>query len=105
MTQRRHGYGDEIALDALRQEYIERTRRLGLPRALFDEALERTARLPFDRQNRSAAVRTLLKGVLTSPRLTLRGAAWLGRKIWRARGSLVRAPQRNVKVEPAKREL
>src|SRR5216683_3251974 len=31
MTQQRNGYGDEIALNALRQEYIDRTRGLGLP--------------------------------------------------------------------------
>ena len=31
MTQQRSGYGDELALNALRQEYIERTRGLGLP--------------------------------------------------------------------------
>jgi molybdenum cofactor biosynthesis enzyme MoaA len=198
MTQQRSGYGDEIALNALRQEYIERTHGLGLPvmfnttvtsdnfaqipeivaffvrnsdtvrlasfqlqadigrgvlgrrdaritiasvrrqielgantplsfdtaqigharcnryamtlvvngkvydvlddKALFDEAVERTARLQFDRQNRSAAVRTLLKGVLTSPRLTLRGAVWLSRKIWRARANLVRARGRVDKL-------
>ena len=31
MTQQRSGYGDELALNVLRQEYIERTRGMGLP--------------------------------------------------------------------------
>jgi hypothetical protein len=65
---------------------------------LFDEVLERTARLQFNRQNRSAAVRTFLKGVLTSPSLTLRGAVWLSRKMWRARADLVRARGRVDKL-------
>jgi molybdenum cofactor biosynthesis enzyme MoaA len=198
MTQQRRGYGDEIALNALRQEYIERTRGLGLPvmfnttvtndnfeqipeivsffirnsdavrlasfqlqadtgrgvlgrrdarvtigsvrrqidlgantplsfdtahigharcnryamtlvingkvydvlddKTLFNDVLERTGRLPFDRQSRSAAVRTLVKGVLTSPRLALRGVVWLGRKTWRARADLVRARGRVDKL-------
>jgi 7,8-dihydro-6-hydroxymethylpterin dimethyltransferase len=198
MTQQRRGYGDEIALNALRQEYIERTRGLGLPvmfnttvtndnfeqipeivaffvrnsdavrlasfqlqadtgrgvlgrrdaritigsvrrqielgaktalsfdtahigharcnryamtlvisgraydllddKALFNDVLERTGHLPFDRQSRSAAVRTLVKGVLTSPRLALRGAVWLGGKMWRARTDLVRARGRVDKL-------
>jgi len=198
MTQRRSGYGDEIALNALRQEYIDRTRGLGLPvmfnttvtdrnfdqipqvvaffvrnsdavrlasfqlqadtgrgvlgsrdaritiasvrrqiergantplsfdtahigharcnryamtlvingkvvdvlddKELFDEVLEHTTRLQFDRRSRSEAVRTLVKGVLTNPRLTLRGAVWLGRKIWRSRADLVRARGRVDKL-------
>jgi 7,8-dihydro-6-hydroxymethylpterin dimethyltransferase len=198
MTQQRSGYGDEIALNALRQEYIERTRCLGLPvmfnttvtndnfeqipeivaffvrnsdavrlasfqlqadtgrgvlgrrdaritigsvrrqielgantplsfdtaqigharcnryamtlvingkvydvlddEALFNDVLERTGQRPFDRQSRSAAFRTLLKGVLTSPRLALRGAVWLSRKMWRARTDLARARGRVDKL-------
>ncbi len=198
MTQRRRGYGDEIALNVLRQEYIERTRGLRLPvmfnttvtndnfeqipeivaffvrnsdavrlasfqlqavtgrgvlrrrdaritigsvrrqielgantplsfdtaqigharcnryamtmvingkvydvlddKALFNNVLERTGQLPFDRQSRSAAVRTLVKAVLTSPPLALRGAVWLGHKMWRARADLVRARGRVDKL-------
>ena len=198
MTQWRSGYGDEIALNALRQEYIDRTRGLGLPvmfnttvtdcnfdqipqivaffvrnsdavrlasfqlqadtgrgvlgsrdtritiasvrrqiergantplsfdmahighvrcnryamalvingkvydvlddKELFDQVLEHTARLQFQRRNRSDAVRTLVKGVLTNPRLTLRGAVWLSRKIWRSRADLVRARGRVDKL-------
>jgi hypothetical protein len=58
-------------------------------KALFEAVVARTARLQFDRQNRSAAVGALLKGVLTSPLLTLRGAIWLGRKLWPARVDLL----------------
>jgi hypothetical protein len=65
---------------------------------LFEELLAHTAQLPFDRQNRAAAVRTLVKGVLTSPRLTLRAAVWLGRKIWRGKVDLVRARGRVDKL-------
>jgi molybdenum cofactor biosynthesis enzyme MoaA len=198
MTQQRNGYGDEIALNALRQEYIDRTRGLGLPvmfnttvtdgnfdsipeivaffvrnsdavrlasfqlqadtgrgvlgsrdaritiasvrrqidrgadtplsfdtaqigharcnryamalvingkvydilddKELFNEVLAHTAALQFDRQRRSAAVMALIRGVLTSPRLTLRGVLWLGRKIWRGRADLVRARGRVDKL-------
>jgi hypothetical protein len=40
----------------------------------------------------------LLKGVLTSPRSTLRGAVWLSRKIWRGGADLVRARGRVDKL-------
>ena len=198
MTQQRSGYADEIALNALRQEYIDRTRGLGLPvmfnttvtsdnfeqvpeiiaffvrnsdavrlasfqlqadtgrgilgqrdmritidsvrrqielgantplsfdtaqagharcnryamtlvingkvydvlddPGLINGVIECTAELPFDRQSRSAAVGTLLQGVLTSPRLALRGAVWLSRKLWRAKVDLVRARGRVDKL-------
>jgi len=58
---------------------------------LFDEVLEKTAQLQFDRQDRSEAVRMIVKGVFASPHLTLRAAVWLGRKIWHGRADLVRA--------------
>jgi len=65
---------------------------------LFNDVLEHTAKLPFDRQDRSAAVRTLAKCVLGSPSLTRRGAAWLLRKLWHARGDLLRARGRVDKL-------
>jgi hypothetical protein len=198
MTQQRSGYGDEIALNALRQEYTERTRGLGLPvmfnttvidsnfdsipeivaffvrnsdavrlasfqlqadtgrgvlrrrdaritiasvkrqieqgantplsfdtaqigyarcnryamtlvingnvydilddKELFNEVLAPTAALQFDRQSRSAAVMALIRGVLTSPCLTLRGVVWLSRKMWRSKADLLRARGRVDKL-------
>jgi hypothetical protein len=65
---------------------------------LFNDVLERTAHLQFDRQNRSDAVKTLAKGVLSSPSLTLRAAAWLVRKIWRAKIDLLCAHGRVNKL-------
>jgi len=65
---------------------------------LFDDVLGHTARLQFDRQSRSAAVRTLARGILTSPRLTLRAAGWLARKTWQAKGDLLRAHGRVHKL-------
>ena len=65
---------------------------------LYAEVLAHMVPLQFDRKNRSAAVRTFMKGVLTSPRLMRRGAVWLSRMIWRARGDLVRARGRVDKL-------
>lgn len=66
--------------------------------ALFDQMLEQTAHLQFDRQNRTAAVRTLVKGVLNNPQLTRRGLLWLSRKLWRAKGDLLAARGRVNKL-------
>ncbi|MGH9810135.1 MAG: hypothetical protein ACRD9W_23270 [Terriglobia bacterium] len=60
-------------------------------RELFDDILAHTVRLQFDRQSRFRAVRTLVGGILTSPRLMLRAAVWLIRKLWRAKPNLLRA--------------
>jgi tetraether lipid synthase len=65
---------------------------------LFTDVLEHTAKLPLDRQNRSAAVRTFAKCVLGSLSLTRRGAAWLLRKLWHARGDLLCARGRVDKL-------
>jgi len=59
--------------------------------ALFHAVLERTAKLQFDRQDRSVAVRIFAKCMLGSSSLTRRGAAWLLRKLWHARGDLLHA--------------
>jgi molybdenum cofactor biosynthesis enzyme MoaA len=65
---------------------------------LFNDILEHTARLQFDRQSHSKAVGTFVRRLLASPRLTLRGAGWLARKLWRARGDLVQAHGRVRKL-------
>jgi 7,8-dihydro-6-hydroxymethylpterin dimethyltransferase len=66
--------------------------------SLFDEILERTASLQFDRQHPVAAVRTLLTGVLSIRQLTRRGVVWLARKLWRAKSDLVAARGRANKL-------
>jgi len=65
---------------------------------LFNAILEHTARLQFDRQSRPKAVGTFVRGMLASPRLTLRGAGWLARKVWRAKGDLLQARGRAHKL-------
>ena len=65
---------------------------------LFDDILEHTARLQFDRQSRSKAVGTFARGMLANPRLTLRGLGWLARKVWRAKGDLLQAHGRVHKL-------
>lgn len=65
---------------------------------LYDDILQHTAHLQFDRQSRFNAVRTFVHGILTSPQLTLRGVAWLIRKLWRAKADLIRARGRVDKV-------
>lgn len=67
-------------------------------KALVEAVLAHTALLPFDRQSRSAAVSTLVRGMLTDPRLMARGAVWLTRKLWRARTDLLRARGRVDKL-------
>ena len=67
-------------------------------KALFGDVLEHTAMLQFDRQSRSAAVGTLLKGALSRPRLALRGAVWLLRKLWLAKADLLRSRGRVDKL-------
>lgn len=66
--------------------------------ALFNDVLEHTAELQFDRQSHFKAVRTFVRGVLTSPRLTLRGALWLIGKLWRAKADLLLARGRVDKL-------
>ncbi|MGH9667654.1 MAG: radical SAM protein, partial [Bryobacteraceae bacterium] len=65
---------------------------------LFNDVLEQTAHVQFDRQNRLDAVIALAKSILSSPRLALRAARWLVRKTWRARFDLVRARGRVNKL-------
>ncbi len=65
---------------------------------LFDDVLERTAHLQFDRKRPAVAVRTLVRGILNSPGLTLRGAGWLARKAWQAKADLLRARGRVHKL-------
>ncbi|MEO8739020.1 MAG: radical SAM protein [Casimicrobiaceae bacterium] len=65
---------------------------------LVEDVLAHTASLQFDRQSGSAAIGALLKGMLTSPRLALRAAAWLMRKLWRAKVDLLRAGGRVDKL-------
>ena len=67
-------------------------------KGLFNDILRETARLQFDRQSRSAAVRTFVRGILKNPRLTLRGAYWLIRKLWQAKADLLRARGRVDKL-------
>jgi tetraether lipid synthase len=67
-------------------------------KALFNRILAQTAQLQFDRQRRSAAVRTFVRGILKNPRLTLRAALWLIRKLWRAKADLFRARGRVDKL-------
>lgn len=65
---------------------------------LFADILEQTKHLQLDRQDRSAALATIAKGVLGCPPLVLRAAGWLARKVWRARLDLVRARGRVHKL-------
>jgi 7,8-dihydro-6-hydroxymethylpterin dimethyltransferase len=65
---------------------------------LFADILEQTKHLQFDRQDRSAALAAIAKGVLGCPLLALRAAGWLARKVWRARLDLVRARGRVHKL-------
>jgi molybdenum cofactor biosynthesis enzyme MoaA len=65
---------------------------------LFKDVLERTAKLQFDRQDRYGAAKTFVKGVLGHPSLAWRGAGWLVRKLWHARGDLIRARGRVDKL-------
>lgn len=58
---------------------------------LFAGILEQTKHLQVDRQDRSAAVAAIAKGVLDSPPLALRAAGWLARKLWRAKFDLLRS--------------
>jgi molybdenum cofactor biosynthesis enzyme MoaA len=67
-------------------------------KALFNDIVEHTARLQFDRQSHSKALGTFVRGLLSSPRLTLRGAGWLARKLWRAKGDLLQAHGRVRKL-------
>jgi tetraether lipid synthase len=67
-------------------------------KALFNRILAQTAQLQFDRQRRSAAVRTFVRGIRKNPRLTLRAALWLIRKLWRAKADLFRARGRVDKL-------
>ena len=66
--------------------------------ALFHDVLEHTAHLPFDRRGRFSAVATLARSVLTSPRLTLRCAVWMLRKLWQAKADLLAARGRIDKL-------
>jgi molybdenum cofactor biosynthesis enzyme MoaA len=65
---------------------------------LFNDILAQTVQLQFDRQSRSAAVRTFVRGILKNPRLTLRGVYWLIRKLWQAKADLLRARGRVDKL-------
>jgi molybdenum cofactor biosynthesis enzyme MoaA len=65
---------------------------------LFADILAHTAMLQFDRQSSAKAVATFVRGMLSSPSLTLRGAAWLLRKAWQARGDLLRSRGRVHKL-------
>ncbi len=65
---------------------------------LFQLILARTARLNFDRRSRSRAVRTFVAGLLANPTLWAPTAAWLSRKIWRARSDLIAARGRVHKL-------
>ena len=65
---------------------------------LFNDILERTAHLQFDRQKRLNAARTLVKAILSSRSLTLRAIAWLARTVWRARTDLIYARGRVNKL-------
>ena len=67
-------------------------------KAFVDSVLEHTARLQFDRQSGPAAAMTVVKAVLTKPRLALRATAWLINKVWRARTDLIRARGRVDKL-------
>ncbi|BAP88995.1 radical SAM domain protein [Burkholderiales bacterium GJ-E10] len=65
---------------------------------LFDDILEHTARLPFPRNRPNRVVSTFVRRILTSPSLTLRGTAWLARKVWQAKADLLRARGRVHKL-------
>ncbi|MGE3289776.1 MAG: radical SAM protein [Geminicoccaceae bacterium] len=67
-------------------------------RRLFEIVLQATAHLQFDRQDRAAAVRAFVAGVLSSPHSLARGAGWLVRKIWRAKADLIAARGRVDKL-------
>jgi hypothetical protein len=57
-------------------------------RRLLEAILERMPLLSFDRRSRSKVIATFVKGILTSPYLSVNGAGWLLRKAWQARADL-----------------
>ncbi len=65
---------------------------------LYDDILQHTAHLQFDRQSRFNTVRTFVQGILISPQLTLRAVAWMIRNLWRAKADLLRARGRVDKL-------
>ncbi len=67
-------------------------------KGLYDDILQHTAHLQFDRQSRFNTVRTFVRGILISPQLTLRAVAWMIRKLWRAKADLLRARGRVDKL-------
>ena len=66
--------------------------------AIFNEILERTAHLPFDRQNPGRVLGALAKGILTSPVLAARVAARITAAIWNAKADLLAARGRVHKL-------
>ncbi len=57
-------------------------------RLSLEAVLERMPLLSFDRRSRSQVVATFVKGILTSPYLSLKAVGWLVRKAWQARADL-----------------
>lgn len=66
--------------------------------AAFNEILERTAHLPFDRQNPGHVLGALAKGILTSPALAARVAVRILAAIWNAKADLLAARGRVHKL-------
>ncbi|MEP7063030.1 MAG: radical SAM protein [Betaproteobacteria bacterium] len=65
---------------------------------LFNDVLEHTAQLQFDRRSQCNAIVAFMRGIMTSPRLMLRGALWLLGKLWQAKADLLRARGRVDKL-------
>lgn len=104
------GVGTSIAFDTARVGHIRCNRSamtcvangrvydLLDDKALHDLLLERMVELQFDRQQPTRAVATFMRGLLRNPDLTLKGAGWLARKLWRMKGDLIRAGGRVHKL-------
>jgi molybdenum cofactor biosynthesis enzyme MoaA len=57
-------------------------------RRLLEAIIERMPLLSFDRRSRSKVIATFVKGILTSPYLSIKAVGWVVRKVWQARADL-----------------
>lgn len=67
-------------------------------RELYELLVARTAGRHFDRQSRRRAVMTFLFCLLRNPDVVVKGAGWLGAKLWRMKRDLVAARGRVNKL-------
>jgi hypothetical protein len=67
-------------------------------RRSLEAVLDRMPLLSFDRRSRTKVIATFVKGILSSPFLSLRAVRWLLRKAWQARTDLWVARRRVSKL-------